>query len=242
MSRFDAEELPAGSGRVILDIPREPYDDGQIWASLTPREARDLAGTLLAQAAAVERAEAQRHAEGSARESAVRHQVEVVHVRGDVYGVEVRGHHLAVDQPVDSGGSDSAPTPVELFVASLATCVAHYAGRYLDRHAFDRDGLTVDARYTMATDRPARVASVALRVNAPGVPPERVAGLLAVVQHCTVHNSLEHPPDVTFGITSALSPSPEEGERPKSTTAASRSLPVGAGAQAVRPCEPAPES
>jgi hypothetical protein len=27
-----------------------------------------------------------------------------------------------------------APNPTELFAASLATCVAFYAGRYLDRH------------------------------------------------------------------------------------------------------------
>jgi len=61
-------------------------------------------------------------------------------VAGEAYEVTVRGHRLVVDQPTDAGGQDSAPTPTELFVASLATCVAFYAGRFLTRHGYRRDG------------------------------------------------------------------------------------------------------
>ena len=57
--------------------------------------------------------------------------VDVTAVSGESYEAVVRGHRIVVDQPADAGGDDSAPTPVELFVASLATCVAYYAGRYL---------------------------------------------------------------------------------------------------------------
>ncbi|MET8897007.1 OsmC family protein [Streptomyces albogriseolus] len=58
------------------------------------------------------------------------HRLEVTHVEQDAYTVDVRGHRLRVDQPLDAGGTDTAPTPTELFAASLATCVAFYAGRY----------------------------------------------------------------------------------------------------------------
>ena len=57
--------------------------------------------------------------------------MDVRFVSGEAYEVAVRGHRVLVDQPADAGGEDSAPTPTELFVASLATCVAFYAGRYL---------------------------------------------------------------------------------------------------------------
>jgi len=80
-------------------------------------------------------------------------------VAGEAYEVTVRGHRLVVDQPADAGGQDSAPTPTELFVASLASCVAFYAGRFLTRHGYSRDGLAVSAGYEMASDRPARVSS-----------------------------------------------------------------------------------
>lgn len=120
---------------------------------------------------------------------------------GESYEVTVRGHRVTVDQPPDSGGQDLAPTPVELFVASLATCVAFYAGRYLTRHGLSRDGLGVSVEYEMATDRPARVAAVRLTLRVPGnLPAQRRSALRAVAAHCTVHNSLAEPPSVTIDL------------------------------------------
>ncbi|MGE5827106.1 MAG: OsmC family protein [Micromonosporaceae bacterium] len=127
--------------------------------------------------------------------------LEVCVVRGETYEVNVRGHRVRTDQPTYEGGDDSAPTPTELFVAALATCVAFYAGRYLSRHGFDRDGLAVTAEFEMANDRPARVAAVQLTVRVPAsLPPERRAALRAVAGHCTVHNSLVNPPRVTVEV------------------------------------------
>ena len=135
------------------------------------------------------------------RSPEVANRLEVCAVRGETYEVNVRGHHVRTDQPTDAGGDDSAPTPTELFVAALATCVAFYAGRYLSRHGFDRDGLGVTAEFEMATDRPARVAAVRLTVRAPvSLPPERRAALRAVAGHCTVHNSLVNAPQVTVEV------------------------------------------
>lgn len=120
---------------------------------------------------------------------------------GEAYTVSVRGHELLVDQPPEAGGLDSAPTPTELFVASLASCVAFYAGRYLSRHGYGRDGLGVSASYEMAAGRPARVGSVRLSVHLPaGLPAARHQALAAVVSHCTVHNSLTTPPDVLIDL------------------------------------------
>ncbi|MEU5591825.1 hypothetical protein [Streptomyces sp. NPDC020298] len=45
---------------------------------------------------------------------------------------------------------------------ALASCVAHYAGRFPERHHVDREHLRVKADFTMADDRPARVASIRL--------------------------------------------------------------------------------
>lgn len=125
---------------------------------------------------------------------------------GESYEVTVRGHRVLIDQPADSGGQDLAPTPVELFVASLAGCVAFYAGRYLSRHGYRRDGLGVSVTYEMATDRPARVSAVRLALRVPAeLPPERRSALLAVASHCTVHNSLVKPPPVAIEVAPAAS-------------------------------------
>lgn len=127
--------------------------------------------------------------------------VDVGHIDGDAYEIRVRGHRVRVDQPLDAGGADTGPTPTELFVASLAACVAFYAGRYLARHGFDRAGLTVRSEYEMAADRPARVGAIRIWVSPPaGFPADRLPALAAVASHCTVHNSLTDAPEITIGI------------------------------------------
>lgn len=128
-------------------------------------------------------------------------QMHVRFVTGEAYEVAVRDHRILVDQPIDTGGRDEAPTPTELFIASVATCVAFYAGRYLSRHGYAREGLGVSAGFDMATDRPARVTAIRLTLQVPAdLPAERWAALRAVVSHCTVHNSLLDPPMVEIDL------------------------------------------
>ncbi|MCC9310992.1 OsmC family protein [Kitasatospora sp. RB6PN24] len=125
----------------------------------------------------------------------------VEHVSGDSFAVAVRGHRMVVDQPVGDGGTDTGPTPTELFAASLVSCVAFYAGRYLARHGVDPQGLRVGAGFTMATDRPARVSGLTVSIEVPdGLDPSRHEALLAVASHCTVHNTLHQPPTVEIGL------------------------------------------
>lgn len=134
--------------------------------------------------------------------------LDVEFVSGESYRIAVRGHRIVADQPVDTGGQDEAPTPTELFVGSLAACVAYYAGRYLTRHGYDRDGLGVHVVYRMATDRPARVTGIRLTVRVPdSLPAERLPALKAVISHCTVHNSLITPPTIDIDLSRTDSPS-----------------------------------
>jgi len=124
----------------------------------------------------------------------------VRHVHGDRFEIDVRGHVIAVDQPVDDGGTDTAPTPTELFVAGLTSCVGFYARRYLVRHGLPDEGLTVTSRFEMGA-KPARVADIDIEITLPeAVPSDRREALLAVASHCTVHNSLTHRPHVRVGF------------------------------------------
>lgn len=126
--------------------------------------------------------------------------VRVDHKEGDLFEIAVRHHLVHVDQPEADGGTDAAPTPTELFVASLASCVAFYARRYLVRHRLPTAGLVVTATFSMG-ERPARVAAVRVALTVPeGVPADRRAALLAVASHCTVHNSLRQPPEVSVEL------------------------------------------
>jgi putative redox protein len=130
----------------------------------------------------------------------VSEELRVRHLGNDRFAVDVRGHEITVDQPVDAGGEDTAPTPTELFVAGLASCVAFYARRFLERHDIDPAGLDVTAGYAIG-GRPARVTELALRITPPAaLPPERRDAFLAVASHCTVHNTLADPPEVRITL------------------------------------------
>ncbi len=128
----------------------------------------------------------------------------VHHLDGDRFAIDVRGHTLLVDQPAELGGSDTAPTPTELFVGGLASCVAFYARRYLARHQIDAAGLTVSASYEIG-GRPNKVQRMVITVTPPAdLPAGRRDAFLAVASHCTVHNTLTEPADIEIALAAAV--------------------------------------
>lgn len=126
--------------------------------------------------------------------------IDVVHDIGVRFHADIRGHRVTFDQPVDAGGADAGPTPTEMFVASLGACVAYYAERFLERHDQATTGLAVRTTFAMG-ERPARVISIDVAlVTPPRFRDDLRAPLQAVVEHCTVHNSLRLAPAVRIQI------------------------------------------
>jgi putative redox protein len=125
----------------------------------------------------------------------------VSHAGGDRLRIEMRGHELFTDQPIEDGGEDTAPTPTELFLGGLASCVAFYAERFLRRHGLTAEGLTVSCTYRWA-ENPHRVGQIDLDVDAPGLSQEKLEAFKRVIDHCTVHNSLLQPPAVRIVVAS----------------------------------------
>jgi putative redox protein len=61
-------------------------------------------------------------------------------------GVEARGHTVAVDEPVESGGGDEGFMPTELFCGALASCFCLAIGHVARKRSLDVPGLTVTVR------------------------------------------------------------------------------------------------
>lgn len=117
----------------------------------------------------------------------------VRHLRGDAFDIDIRGHSLVVDQRF-AGHDERGPTPVELFVASLAACAAHYAHRYLSDSDRPHQGMTVECDWLMRAGTPPAVGSVRLRVVTPApLPAHARRELLAAIDGCTVQNSIRPP-------------------------------------------------
>ncbi len=124
-------------------------------------------------------------------------QMTVRHEQGARFTIRIRGHEVIVDQPIADGGTDAGPTPTELFVGGLVSCVAFYAGRFFDRHEIEHDGFSVACEWEMARERPNRVGRIEIDLELPsGFPTKHHDRLMAVVEHCTVHNSMVQMPEV----------------------------------------------
>jgi putative redox protein len=68
------------------------------------------------------------------------------------------------------------------------------------RHNFDTTGLVVDASFQLA-DKSARVDRIDINIRlAVDLPAVRRDALVAVARHCTVHNSITTPPDISIDL------------------------------------------
>ncbi|MFR0354706.1 OsmC family protein [Streptomyces sediminimaris] len=128
-------------------------------------------------------------------------QIEVTHVADRAFALFVRDHELTVDQPLEAGGDNDGPTPVELFVASLASCVASDAVRFLQLLDQPYEHLRVKTDFALADDPAPHITAIRVRILLPApVTPALAEGLHAVVGRCAVHNTLHAPPEVTVEL------------------------------------------
>jgi putative redox protein len=127
--------------------------------------------------------------------------VDLITVRAAGSGatVSVRAHRLESDHAPADGGSDAGPSPAELFVASLGTCMALAVATYCHSHGYG-DGVEVDLTYTMAK-APTRIASVVVDIRVPaGFPADRIEAVRRVAELCPLHATLARPPQVDVEI------------------------------------------
>ena len=104
--------------------------------------------------------------------------------------VQVRQHRLLADEPSDTGGDDSAPSPQELLAASLASCTAITMEMYAQRKGWDIGGVEVEAEYTPAERGCPTRFELVMRMPA-HLSEEQVERLQVIAAKCPVHRTLE---------------------------------------------------
>ncbi|WP_291989514.1 OsmC family protein [Luteitalea sp.] len=101
--------------------------------------------------------------------------------------VTTRTHAFAADEPVTVGGTDTAPTPMELLSGSLAACTAITLRMYAGRKGWSLDGLTVRVEYT-AQPTPAFVKHLTMTG---ALDDTQKARLLEIAEACPVAKLLK---------------------------------------------------
>jgi putative redox protein len=111
-------------------------------------------------------------------------------------------HRIVTDQPGEDGEQDAGMSPVELFVGSVASCVANFVGQFCARHNISRDGLSIEADWAMA-ENPHRVGRIDVIIHLPHrIAAELKDRLLKVAHSCTVHQSIASALTITIALNS----------------------------------------
>jgi putative redox protein len=113
---------------------------------------------------------------------------------GKKVNAEYNGFTHKTDQPGESGGENSAPSPFELFLASLGACAGFYVLSFCQQRGIDPTA--IELRQSMERDpRTHLVTQVTIEIILPAVFPEKYrAAVIQAAQLCTVKKHLENPP------------------------------------------------
>jgi len=112
------------------------------------------------------------------------------HTDGLQHDISVRDHHVAVDEPREVGGDDTAPSPQELLAASLASCTAVTMEMYAGRKGWDIGQVEVQVDYSPAERGCPTRFELILRLP-DGLDDEQVQRLKQIAAKCPVHRTLD---------------------------------------------------
>lgn len=71
---------------------------------------------------------------------------------GFVQQLAARGHRFTADEPVSNGGTDTAPSPHELWLGGLAACTALTLRMYAARKGWNLGAITMDLSVSRDAD------------------------------------------------------------------------------------------
>ena len=123
--------------------------------------------------------------------------------KGDMlFETRIGKHNLTMDVPPAVGGSDRAPTPPAVFIASLGSCIAAMVAYYCRQTSIDATDMTVDVIFEKA-DQPERLVNLKVQINLPhGDCTGKEEALLRVAEHCPVHETIMDLQGISFEIVS----------------------------------------
>jgi ribosomal protein S12 methylthiotransferase accessory factor len=122
---------------------------------------------------------------------------------GKVITAHLKGHTIRTDQPLDNGGTNTAPAPFDLFLASIGTCAGIYIKSFCDRRQIPTDGIKIIQ--TMEFDEEKKVPKIfKLDIRLPQDFPDKYRdAVINAADLCLVKKTINYKPDFEI-ITSKI--------------------------------------
>ena len=120
--------------------------------------------------------------------------MEITFDGGKVITAHLNGHVLRTDQPLSAGGENSAPTPFELFLASIGTCAGIFVKMFCDQRNISTENMKIiqKATYNKQTGLP---ENITLDIQLPADFPEKYkTAVINAADLCKVKMTIANPP------------------------------------------------
>jgi ribosomal protein S12 methylthiotransferase accessory factor len=106
---------------------------------------------------------------------------------------QVGRHVVRTDQPVEGGGEDSAPSPFQLFLASIGTCAGIFVAGFCQKRGLPIEGIRIVERLHHGED--GSLSGVDLDIEVPpGFPEKYRDALVRVADQCSVKRAIQTQP------------------------------------------------
>ena len=101
---------------------------------------------------------------------------------------------VMTDQPPAGGGSDSAPAPFLLFLASIGTCAGIYVLGFCKQRQLPIEGIKI-IQHTETDRTTGRLEKLDLEIQVPADFPEKYyQALVRSAEQCKVKQTIDNPP------------------------------------------------
>ena len=107
---------------------------------------------------------------------------------------QIGKHVLRTDQPASAGGEDSAPTPFDLFLASLGTCAGIFVAGFCQKRGLPTEGIRIAQRNHFDPESGLLVRVELDVVVPPGFPEKYLEALVRVADQCKVKKTIQAQP------------------------------------------------
>ena len=107
---------------------------------------------------------------------------------------------VTTDQPVVDGGSGSAPSPFDLFLASIGTCTGYYVLSFCQKNNIPTEEMKLTARF-LRNPTTHLVENIRIDIQVPREFPEKYKkAVIKAAEVCTVKRHLEQPPRIDIKV------------------------------------------
>ncbi len=120
--------------------------------------------------------------------------MEITFDGGKVVTAHFKEHSVKTDQPVTHGGENSAPSPFELFLASIGTCAGIYVKSFCDNRKIPTDNIRIiqTAEYDKQTGLPVNI-KIDIKLS-PDFPEVYKEAVIKAAELCKVKKTIANPP------------------------------------------------